>query len=204
MGRQPDVERRRQLVDGVVAHLAEHGLAGVSLRPVARSLGVSVNGLVHHVGSRDEMVVVALRRAIEVQEEVQAGWLRRQPGLSMTGLLRRWWRWINASPANLALVRLGIEAAALDATVSGLPGDVRADQIGVWRSNLEQRLVAEGLDRAAARVEASIVKAMFTGLVVDLLATGERHRLTRALETALAEVDARRSRPAPVAAASCR
>ena len=37
-------------LDGVVAHLAEHGLAGVSLRPVARSLGVSVNGLVHHVG----------------------------------------------------------------------------------------------------------------------------------------------------------
>ena len=60
----------------------------------------------------------------------QAGWLRRQPELSMTELLRRWWRWINASPANLALVRLGIEAAALDATVSGLPGDVRADQIG--------------------------------------------------------------------------
>ena len=69
--------------------------------------------------------------------------------------------------------------------MSGLPGDVRADQIGVWRANIEQRLVAEGMDPAAARIEASIVKAMFTGLVVDLLATGERRRLTRALEVAL-------------------
>ena len=94
-----------------------------------------------------------------------------------------------------ALVRLGIEAAALDATVSGLPGDVRADQIGVWRANIEQRLVAEGMDPAAARVEASIVKAMFTGLVVDLLATGERRRLTRALEAALTAVDIRVSTP---------
>ena len=191
MGRLPDLERRRQLLDGVVAHLADHGLAGVSLRPVARSLGVSVNGLVHHLGTREEMVVAALRRAIEVQEDVQAGWLRRQPDLSMIGLLRRWWRWINASPEHLALVRLGIEAAALDATVSGLPGDVRADQIGVWRANIEQRLVAEGMEPAAARVEASIVKAMFTGLVVDLLATGERRRLTRALDAALAAVDIR-------------
>ena len=37
----------------------------------------------------------------------------------------------------------------------------------------------------AARIEASILKAMFTGLVVDLLATGDRRRLSRALEVAL-------------------
>ncbi len=202
MGRPPDVERRRQLLDGVVTYLAEHGLADVSLRPVARELGVSVNGLVHHLGTREEMVVAALRRSVEIQEELQAGWLRRQPDLSMTGLLRRWWRWINASPSNLALVRLGIEAAALDATVSGLPGDVRADQIGVWRANIEQRLIAEGMDRAAARVEASILKATFTGLVVDLLATGERRRLTLALETALGDLDGGRSRRAPGGAGS--
>jgi AcrR family transcriptional regulator len=189
VGRPPDVDRRRHLLDGVVSYLAEHGLAAVSLRPVARSLGVSVNGLVHHLGTREQMVVAALRRSIEIQEELQASWLRRQPDLSMTGLLRRWWRWINASPSNLALVRLGIEAAALDATISGLPGDVRADQIGVWRANIEQRLIAEGMDRAAARVEASILKATFTGLVVDLLATGEGRRLTRSLEAGVARLE---------------
>jgi AcrR family transcriptional regulator len=196
VGRLPDVERRQFLLDGVVSYLAEHGLADVSLRPVARSLGVSVNGLVHHLGTREDMVVAALQRTVEMQEALQAGWLRRQPTLTMTGLLRRWWRWINASPANLALVRLGIEAAALDATVSGLPGDVRADQIGVWRANIEQRLVAEGMDAATARVEASILKATFTGLVVDLLATGDRRRLTEALDAALNDVDGRRSRRA--------
>jgi AcrR family transcriptional regulator len=201
VGRPPDVERHRFLLDGVVTYLAEHGLADVSLRPVARSLGVSVNGLVHHLGTREEMVVAALQRAVEMQEELQAGWLRRQPDLSMAGLLRRWWRWINASPANLALVRLGIEAAALDATVSGLPGDVRADQIGVWRANIEQRLIAEGMAAASARVEASILKATFTGLVVDLLATGDRRRLTQALERALHEVG-RSTRRAPAGEAS--
>ena len=78
-GGPPDVERRRHLLDGVVTYLAEHGLADVSLRPVARTFGVSVNGLVHHLGTREEMVVAALRRSIEIQEELQAGWLRRQP-----------------------------------------------------------------------------------------------------------------------------
>ena len=189
MGRHPDVERRQELLDEVVAYLAEHGLASVSLRPIAKALGVSVNALVHHFGAKDELVVAALARAAEVQAHIEERWLARQPDLTEADLLRRWWKWINASPANLAAVRLGIEAAALDATVSGLPGAVRADQILRWRSNIEQRLVAEGMDPEQAAVEAPLVKAMFTGLVVDLLATGERRRLTTSLEAGVARLE---------------
>ena len=185
MGRLVDVRRRTELLDGVVAYLAERGIAGVSLRPMAKSLGVSVNALVHHFGTKDDIVVAALRRAIEVQDHVQARWTARNPGLSQAELLRRWWRWLNSSASNLSLVRLGIEAAAMDATATGLPGAVRADQIGLWRSHIEQRLIAEGVQIDVAGVEASLVKAMFTGLVVDLLATGEKRRLGRALELGL-------------------
>lgn len=189
MARLPDLERRTELLDVVVAYLAEHGLADVSLRPMANALGVSVNRLVHHFGCKDQLVVAALRRAAQVQADVEHGWLARHPGLSEADLMRRWWRWLNASPANLAVVRLGIEAAALDATVSGLPGDVRADQIGLWRTNIEERLLAEGVPAGSAASEASLVKAMFTGLIVDLLATGERRRLTQALELGLARLE---------------
>ena len=189
MGRIVDLRRRTELLDDVVAHLAEHGIADLSLRPMAKSLSVSVNALVHHFGTKDEMVVAALQRAVDVQEQVQARWTARNPGLSQAELLRRWWRWINSSSANLDLVRLGLEAAALDATATGLPGPVRSEQIGLWRSNIEQRLIAEGVAPDIAAVEASLVKAMFTGLVVDLLATGERRRLTRALEVGLARLE---------------
>src|SRR5687768_1425279 len=145
MGRLVDVRRRTELLDGVVGYLADGGIAGVSLRPMAQALDVSVNALVHHFGAKDDIVVAALRRAIDVQDQVQARWTARNPGLTQAELLRRWWRWINSSAANLAMVRLGIEAAALDATATGLPGSVRADQIGLWRSNIEQRLIAEGV-----------------------------------------------------------
>jgi AcrR family transcriptional regulator len=189
MARHPDLERRTELLDDVVAYLAEHGLTNLSLRPMASQLGVSLNGLVHHFGSKDELVIAALERSAEVQAEVRNRWLARNPGLSQADLLRRWWRWITSSRANLALVRLGIEAAALDATTSGLPGTVRAEQIGLWRTNIEHRLVAEGLPPEIAAVEASLLKAMFTGLVVDLLATGDRRRLTRALEVGLSRLE---------------
>lgn len=189
MGRPPDVERRAELLDAVVAYLAENGLADVSLRPMAKAIGVSVNALSHHFGAKEDIVVAALRRANEMQLAVLNGWLAKQPTPTQSTLLRRWWRWINTSPERLALVRLGLEAAALEATAAGLPGAVRADQIGLWRLDLERRLRAEGLPRGQVELEASLVKAMFTGLVVDLIATGERRRLGRALDLALDRLD---------------
>jgi AcrR family transcriptional regulator len=196
MARAVDLERREALLDDVVRYLAAHGLANVSLRPMASALGVGVNTLVHHFGAKDDLIIAALRRAEAVQIAVEAQWVERRPQLNQSELLRAWWRWINASPQNLAMVRLGIEAASLDATVTGLPKRVRGDQIGVWRENIEQRLIDEGVPHATVTIEASLAKAMFTGLVVDLLATGQRARLTRALEVGLARLEQLERHPA--------
>lgn len=185
MARTPDLARRQELLDRIVDYLAAHGLAHVTLRPLATALGVSINRLVHHFGSKEELIAAALRRAIDLQVEVQEEWKRREPDITLADLHRKWWRWMNAAPENLALVRLGYEAAALDTTVSGLPGEVRADQLAVWRRGFEQKLIGEGLDAEQARIEASLHKVFFTGLVIELLATGERKRLTQTLENSL-------------------
>ncbi|MGZ4766105.1 MAG: TetR/AcrR family transcriptional regulator, partial [Ilumatobacteraceae bacterium] len=151
MARTPDPRLKRELLDQVVAYLADNGLAQTTLRPMAASLGVSINRLMHHFGSKDELITAALARAIDLQIDVQRKWLQRSPRLTQVELYRRWWKWLCASPRNLALVRLNYEAATLEPVVTGLAGDVRADQIGVWRHDVEQRLVAEGLkpERAA-------------------------------------------------------
>ena len=185
MARTPDLVRRQELLDQIVDYLAVHGLAQVTLRPLATALGVSINRLVHHFGSKEDLITAALRRVVELQAEVQEGWMRSDPDITLAELHRKWWRWMNAAPENLALVRLGYEAAALDTTVSGLPGEVRADQLAVWRRGFEKMLVAEGLDPELARIEASVQKVFFTGLVIELVATGEKKRLTQTLETSL-------------------
>ena len=178
MARTPDLERRQGLLDRIVLYLAGHGLAQATLRPMASALDVSINRLVHHFGSKDELITTALTRAIDQQIALQEKWLLRQPGMTMVQLYGRWWKWMTASRANLALVRLNYEAAALDTSVTGLAGDVRADQIGVWRHDVEQRLLGEGLPPGRAAVEASLMKATFSGLIMDLFATGDKRRLT--------------------------
>jgi AcrR family transcriptional regulator len=190
VARTPDLERRQELLDRIVDHLAAHGLAQATLRPMAAALDVSINRLVHHFGSKEDLIAAALRRAVERQVEVQEHWLRRQPDITVTELYAKWWKWITADPANLALVRLGYEAAALDSTVTGVESELRADQIAVWRRDGERRLIHDGLVPELARLEASLMKATFTGLIVDLLATGDKRRLTQALTVYLSRVSA--------------
>jgi len=185
MARTPDVEMKRELLDQVVEYLAERGLGDMSLRPMAAALGTSPNRLVHHFGSKQDLLAAALSRATRIQEDVRDEWLRRQPDMTQANQLRKWWKWLNESPKNLALTRLGLEAATLEATHTGLSGEVRAEQIGVWREHIEQRLLVEGVPRSAVVIEASLLKGLFTGLIVDLMATGDRQRLTRALEQGL-------------------
>lgn len=180
MARTPDLERRLELLDRIVQYLAVYGLAQATLRPMAKELDVSINRLVHHFGTKEELLTAALRRALDQQIEVQNGFFRRSSNLTQAEVFRQWWRWMNSSPANLAVVRLNYEAAALDPTVTGLSEDVRAEQIGFWRHDVEQRLRGEGLTRAQAVMEASLTKAMFTGLAMDLFATGDRRRLNAA------------------------
>jgi AcrR family transcriptional regulator len=153
-------------------------------------LGVSINRLVHHFGTKEELIATALRRAVERQTAVERGWIQRDPSISMADLYRKWWKWMNAKPENLALVRLGYEAAALDTTVTGLPGDLRADQLAVWRHIVEGKLRQEGLSEATAQSEATIQKAMFTGFILDLVASGDRKRLGAALEVSLRRLEA--------------
>ena len=190
VARTPDLERRQELLDRIVGHLAEHGLAQTTLRPLAAALGVSINRLVHHFGTKEELIATALRRAVERQTAVERGWIQRDPSISMADLYRKWWKWMNAKPENLALVRLGYEAAALDTTVTGLPGDLRADQLAVWRHIVEGKLRQEGLSEATAQSEATIQKAMFTGFILDLVASGDRKRLGAALEVSLCRLEA--------------
>lgn len=189
MARTPDLERRQELLDRIVDYLAEHGVAQATLRPMAAALDVSINRLVHHFGTKEELLTTALQRASDQQILLQEEWVRRQPKITMVEIYRKWWRWINESDSNMARIRLNYEAAALDTKVTGLAGNVRADQIGVWRHDVERHLVADGMSSEDAFREASLAKATFTGLVIDLMATGDRRRLNRAFEEFLTRLD---------------
>jgi AcrR family transcriptional regulator len=53
----------REIMDAAGAQIAEHGPAGLSLRSVARSLGMTVQALYHYFPSRDALITALITEA---------------------------------------------------------------------------------------------------------------------------------------------
>ena len=69
MARTPDLQRRRELLEALIEEFATGGIGDRSLREVAAAVGTSHRMLLHHFGSRDDLLVA-------IVEEVE----RRQMG----------------------------------------------------------------------------------------------------------------------------
>ncbi len=191
MARPTDLVAREELLGRVVEYLAANGLAEATLRPMARALGVSPTPLMHHFGSKGGLITAALERVERDLRAIEHRWTTADPSMTEAQILRAWWRWMIAAPRHLALARLVVEAAALETTVTELDSGVRTAQIATWTANTERRLRARGVPVAAARLQATMLKAAFTGLTVDLAAGGSARRLGQALEMVLEDHERR-------------
>jgi AcrR family transcriptional regulator len=60
MARPPDHVKRAELLASVVQYIADHGLADLSLRPLAAELGTSSRMLIYYFETKEEMLVQAL------------------------------------------------------------------------------------------------------------------------------------------------
>jgi AcrR family transcriptional regulator len=73
--RPPDAARRQQLLDALLADVADKGIGKRSLRDLAEAVGTSHRMLIHHFGSREELL---LQVVLEVERR-QMGTLAELP-----------------------------------------------------------------------------------------------------------------------------
>ncbi|WP_405591049.1 TetR/AcrR family transcriptional regulator [Streptomyces sp. NBC_01190] len=177
-----DHRRRAELLDAAVDYATEHGFSELSWRPVAAALGVSTTTLVHHFGTKEQMLVAVLGRLRErvfVNADAQGG---ERPDLATAA--RAAWTW-SSDPRRSPEFRLffAVYGRALQAPhlFAGFLERVVAD----WMSALRD---AQGRDAdpATATRRATLVIATIRGLLLDLLATGDRDRVEEAAESFLA------------------
>ena len=76
--RLPAAERRRQIIEVTTGLIAERGFWGLSMQDVADGCGLTVPGLLHHVGTKDSRLVAVL----EHRDEADARSLDDQLGVS--------------------------------------------------------------------------------------------------------------------------
>lgn len=185
VGRPVDHRRRAELLDAVVDYTIEHGFSELSWRPVACALGVSATTLVHRFGTKEQMLEAILGRLRERMFAATADRVGEQPDLATAARAV----WARASdPQQSAEFRLffAVYGQALQAPeqFAGFLERVVAD----WMSALCD---AQGpdTDAATAARTATLVIATIRGLLLDLLATGDRARVEDAAESFLAALE---------------
>ncbi len=180
-----DTPRRDALVGASLAYVLRRGVADLSLRPLAAAVGTSDRMLLYHFGSKRALIERVIELASAdlagmVLDEVSAG------GTSAERLERLWVRL--ASDAAAPYIRLWFEVQGLAAMrrepyVTTVPGLVRA-----W-TDLSAAILADlGLPDDQARRAATVEVAAIQGLLLDLLATGDRERVDTAARDVIERV----------------
>ena len=173
---------RERLLASVVEHFTTEGLGDQSLRRIAEAVGSSHRMLLYHFGSRDGLLL-AVAQEVERRTRIQVEVLSHDATASTDEHIRRVWDYV-ADPALARFERLffALYGRALqgdDALRPLLEGDVAG-----WLDTNVALASAGGVDAPAAtvRLHARLGLAVVRGLLLDLLATGEREEVGAALE----------------------
>ncbi|MDF0529646.1 TetR/AcrR family transcriptional regulator [Tsukamurella sp. 8F] len=168
--------RRRELLDATVDYIRAHGLADLSLRPLAAAAGTSARMLVYHFGSKEQLIAAALDGVRERQQLEVAKWIADSADLPPRGVIDRFWQ-ASTEPDAEAYGRLFFEAygmALIDD--SRLPGFLDGAVHG-WLEAIAGALRDAGYAEDDATAAATALLAIHRGLLLDLFATGERGRV---------------------------
>lgn len=162
MARPADVERRRDLLDALVAEFAAGGIGDRSLRAVAEAVGTSHRMLLHHFGSRDELLLAI----VEEVERRQMAFLPELPTEPAEGIAAMWADL--RRPELRAFERLFFECYARGAQGEEPYARMVPGAVDAWLADVDA-LTDGTMDPALARLGLAVMR----GLLLDLVATDD-------------------------------
>jgi AcrR family transcriptional regulator len=168
------------LLEAAIEYSAEHGLSGVSLRQMAEALGTSHRMLIYHFGSK-EGLLVAIVDEMEARQREQMALLDADPELPADELLRLMWRRL-ADPAMWPHERLFFEVYGQALQGRAHTGQLLDTIVESWVGPATAVARRAGLPKREARAYARLGLAVVRGLLLDLLATGDREGCDDAME----------------------
>jgi AcrR family transcriptional regulator len=187
---------RDALLARAIGHFAEHGVGDTSLRALAEAIGTSHRMLIYHFGSRDGL----LAAVVDIVEQGARDTLARMvaeakddPDPLEAGL--RYWHLVTDE----ALVYGPLFFELSSHAMLDLPyaAGLRERLVSTWLVSLEAMWTARGVPRLAARQQARLDLAVSRGLLHDLLLTGDRRAVDRAMQQYAGEAVARLLGPPP-------
>ena len=171
---------KQRLLDAVIEHFAADGLADQSLRRIAEAVGTSHRMLLYHFGSKDGLLLEVVRE-VEARTQGRLALVAEAAGMRSDVVIRQMWSYL-ADPELASFERLffALYGRALQgdrATAPLLRGDIEA-----WLDANVALAADVGVEADLVRTHSRLGLAVMRGLLLDLLATGDRAGVDAALE----------------------
>lgn len=187
-GRAPSA-RQEELLERAYRYVLAHGLADMSLRPLAKDVGSSPRVLLYLFGSKDGLIRALLDRARQDElAAIDAFGADLQPAqpAELAEAAQQVWRWL-ADPAHRRLLGLWVEAYGRSLADPGGPwADFAAQTVQDWLDLLATRQPPAVRSSAAGAGQRTAVLAVLRGAMLDLLASGDTARTSRAVQQSVA------------------
>jgi AcrR family transcriptional regulator len=193
-------QRRAEWTEAATDYVLEHGLIGLSLRPLAAELGTSDRMLLYHFGSKDELVAAVLRTSNERSTSYVDA---LPPSADLRRCVHDLWATMRIPQVDRCS-RLYVEAAALGLLGKEPYASVVREANDHWTRALVDHLVRSGVRRPLARRAVSVMDAAFMGFQLDLpldVDARARKRAVSDLADAVAAISSGGPGAAPTAAA---
>jgi AcrR family transcriptional regulator len=175
------MQRRDILLGKIVSALLAEGIADMSLRPLAKTVGTSARLLIYHFGTKEQLLTEALaevRLRIETSLRELA---KKNPPESLESFLLMFWKWA-LKESNQPYFRLLFEVDGLaKQNPKKFSAEFRRAGSSKWIGILEGSFGKLSSGQGGHPGASTLVLAALNGLLHDLLATRDRKRTTAAL-----------------------
>jgi AcrR family transcriptional regulator len=178
MARPADSSRRAATLGAATDYVLEHGLAGLSLRPLASALSTSTRMLLYDFASKEELIMAVLAEVRRRESGLLAEYVQ-ETGPSGAELIRTVWTWASAIE-RAPFMRLFFEVYVEAMVNPGAYSDRGRATVTEWLGQFGAALA--GPAGQADPASATLVIAFLRGLLLDRLGTGDQQRTDRALE----------------------
>ena len=171
--------------------MREHGLADLSLRPLAAAIGSSPR-VMFLFGNKDGLVraLLAKARCDELAMLDRLGQAAGAEPIGLTAAVERVWEWL-AAEEHRPLLRLWTEAYARSLVEpDGAWAGFARSTVDDWLAVLAACQPQPEKDSEAGAVRRTAALAVLRGALLDLLATDDRPRVTAAVRHQLASLSA--------------
>jgi AcrR family transcriptional regulator len=182
MGEKRDPKRKAAMLSAFADYLLQKGVSDLSLRPAAAALGTSARMLLYYFGSREQLLIEAMgeirgRERAQLMTEMHKAFRG-----STVDIFRGVWQWYagkRREPYLRLLFELYGRAFVDPDRFQGFLDLVSDDYFMM----IEEGLLGRGLGRRESAIAATLYRATFRGLLIDLLSTGDRDRIDMAVQS---------------------